>query len=1172
MKFRTIRYKLVLVISLFILALMALIAVGTYAFFRISTQKLISDQQFSMISVLADNLDNSITTAHTALIKAATTATPDITANPEVAQAWLKIHAGTNSIFLGGTSLLLPDGKILAEEPLIPGRRGDDRSYREYFQKTVASGKPQISNPFITSRDGRPTIMMTVPIFDVTGRLILILGGALDLLTENTMLHSLTAQKVGRNGYFYLFTQNRTIIMHPDHSRIMTQDANMGANKLFDRVMEGLEGTGETTNPAGQHFLTSFKRLHTTNWILAANYPVAEAHQPINIFKNYFLAAVLAALLAAIALVWKLGIAISKPLDVFTGQIIDLTQSGTNKQQRLDESRHDELGLLAESFNRLMSDIQQRVQERDLAIETSKAAEARNELLLQTTDQGIYGTDARDCFTYINRAGLTILGYTSEELVGKNAHSLIHHSHGDGSPYPALECPIYRANAARTSSHADNELYWRKDGSSFNAELSSYPIFENGIFRGSVVTFSDITERKRTEETRRNLARAIEQCPVTIVITDTTGAIEFVNPRFTELTGYSAEEAIGKNPRVLKSGETPPEVFTELWSTITKGKTWEGDFVNKSKDGTLFWEHAVISVLLDENGAITHYLAVKEDITEKKKNLEELTSARDTAEAATLAKSQFLATMSHEIRTPMNGVIGMTSLLLETELTDEQRGYAEIVNRSGENLLSLINDILDFSKIEAGRLDMEILDFDLRTTLEDTAEMLTFRAQEAGLELICHIDPTVPTHLKGDPGRLRQIITNLAGNAIKFTHEGEVVIGAELESEQGENVVIRFSVRDTGIGIPQSRLAAIFEPFTQADGSTTRKYGGTGLGLTICKQLTELMGGTIGIDSEVGKGSTFWFTARFEKQNVTGQQGPAALPLVDIKECRILVVDDNATSRKLLATLLSHRGCSYEIATDGVSALRQLREAVAESNPFRVILLDQEMPGMDGRELGRQIKADPLLQSTLMIMVTSLAQRGDAAVMEKVGFAGYLPKPVRQSQLYSCIALVLSRDQISEAPAPIITRHTVAEKESHLSESLQGASLKGVRILLAEDNIINQKVAQSILAKLGYRADVAANGLEAVQALEMIDYNIVLMDCQMPEMDGFAATAVIRDPGSQVHNHMVPIIAMTANAMQGDREHCLAAGMNDYLAKPVKKNELAAILEKWVKTQRWSGE
>jgi len=504
----------------------------------------------------------------------------------------------------------------------------------------------------------------------------------------------------------------------------------------------------------------------------------------------------------------------------------------------------------------------------------------------------------------------------------------------------------------------------------------------------------------------------------------------------------------------------------------------------------------------------------------------------------------------------------MTSLLLETDLNEEQRQFAEIVNKSGENLLGLINDILDFSKIEAGKLDIEILDFDIRITLEDTAEMLSIRASQAGLELICHIDPAVPEYLKGDPGRLRQIITNLVGNALKFTHQGTIVISAALASEETGFVTIRFEIRDTGIGIPENRRAAIFAPFTQVDGSTTRKYGGTGLGLAICKQLTELMGGEIGIESEEGKGSTFWFTAKFEKQTseVSCRPDAGGKPpevLVDITGTNILVVDDNTANRMLMTTLLQHWGCRYESAVDGVTALALLQKAVAAGDPFRVALLDQEMPGMDGSELGRRIKADPRLEPTLLIMVTSLAQRGDAAALQQIGFGGYLPKPVRQKQLHECIALVLGRG--GKKSRNIVTQYTVAEMESQKSVPSQST-----RILLAEDNIINQKVAQSILGKLGYKADVVANGLEAVRALEMIDYDIVLMDCMMPEMDGYEASAIIRDPASKVLNHTVPIIAMTANAMKGDREACVAAGMDDYLAKPVKKEELAAMLGKWV--------
>ena len=623
-----------------------------------------------------------------------------------------------------------------------------------------------------------------------------------------------------------------------------------------------------------------------------------------------------------------------------------------------------------------------------------------------------------------------------------------------------------------------------------------------------------------------------------------------------------------------------PEQEAILQDTVRcKGQSTREFRIRRRNDSALRVIQAVESVRLNAEGSSEWVVGTNRDVTERKqaevalkqasRDLEgknkELTHARDQALEAVTLKSAFIATMSHEIRTPMNGVIGMTGLLLDTALTPEQRECAETVRSSGEHLLTIINDILDFSKIEAGKLSLEIIDFDLRTAVDEAVELVAPRAFNSGVNLACLVHGNVPSALRGDPGRLRQILLNLLSNALKFTAQGEVVLSVSLAGGADDAVTVRFEIQDTGIGLSSEAQGWLFQSFSQADSSTTRKYGGTGLGLAICKRLTELMGGQIGVESRLGAGSTFWFTVPL------GIQPPSTQPVdnraeQDLRGRSLCIVGDHATNRRILKSYAIKWGVRCRLAEDGPQALACLRAAAAEAAACDVAIIAMQMPGMDGLELARAIKADPVLAPTRLILLTSYGQRGDAAVAHAAGYAAYLSKPVREAQLLACLTTVRTSSAGQHA---LVTTHSLTE----------AAAQATARILVAEDNIVNQKVAVRMLEKLGYRADVVANGREALNALARIPYAVVMMDCQMPEMDGFEATRELRRreamdmgqevtdsraprPSSLASRHL-PIIAMTANAQPEDRDRCLAAGMDDYLSKPVRQEDLKRVLDLW---------
>lgn len=811
-----------------------------------------------------------------------------------------------------------------------------------------------------------------------------------------------------------------------------------------------------------------------------------------------------------------------------------------------------------------------------------RSSEQRHRALVELSHHAVF-VNYDDRIVFANQACVKLFGAISpSQLLGKPVMDFIH----PDSQQTARE-RIARIRATNGTVTAIEEQFIALDGRLIEVEVAATAIRFEGK-QAIQVILTDVRARKQLERvllaTNMQLEAILASATnISIIATDYAGIITTFNTGAVAMLGYAETEMVGRQTlttlhlqeeldqlagELHREASTPTPAFEVLTERARRGGFDEREWTYTRNDGGRLTVLVTITGLRNESGKLTGFLAIGKDITERKraeaaltqaalelerKNVE-LAQARDAALQTAQIKADFLATMSHEIRTPMNAIIGMTGLLLDTALTEEQHDFADTVRRSSDALLTIVNDILDFSKIEAGRLHFEELAFDLRLAVEDTMELLAEAAQSKGLELIALVDASVPIGVLGDPGRLRQILVNLVNNAIKFTSTGEVFLQVTRAPEAGRDL-LRFTITDTGIGIPKEAQAKLFQAFMQADSSTTRRFGGTGLGLAICQRLVTQMKGQIGVESRPGEGSTFWFTAPFLETALADP--PAGISWSRLRGRRILLVEPNKTVRKALQQELSAQGIECLGAETGQAAVELAHTAAAMQKPFDLALVELHLTDMDGFETARTLKQHPSTAGMRLVILTTVGRRGDGATAQAPGIDGYLTKPIRQSQLLECFSQLLGVTVPAASPKaaaapPLITRHTLTETQRTAVP----------RLLLAEDNPVNQKVACKMLENLGYRVDVAGNGQEAVAAHERAPYPLIFMDCQMPEVDGFEATALIRKMEGK--SARTPIIAMTANAMQGDRERCLAAGMDDYVAKPIRPKELQAVLETWL--------
>ena len=812
-----------------------------------------------------------------------------------------------------------------------------------------------------------------------------------------------------------------------------------------------------------------------------------------------------------------------------------------------------------------------RVFERKMAEDALQRLSHQTEKILDSAGEGILGLDREGLCTFCNPAVARITGFPVEELIGQSLQEVLHHSKADGTPYPQEECPTFQAIQSGQSCHISHDIFWRKDGSSFPVDYSCTPIREKGEDIGAVVVMRDISESIATLEAlgerESRLSAILESAVDCIIVIDEKGIIESFNPAAENLFGYKAIEVIGQNVSILMPQPYQDEHDSYLHSYL---KTGQQKIIGIGREVTALRKNGEtfpIDLAVSEIKAGTRriFTGVIRDITEQKEYETALRNAKETAETADRIKSEFLAVMSHEVRTPMNGVLGMLELLLESNVSESQRDYIRIARESGESLLSILNDILDFSKMDAGKLDLEIDKFDVHSTVDEVVQLLAPRAQAKGIEFTAFVPMDVPAPLLGDEGRLKQVLLNLIGNSIKFTMSGAIGVKAAIEKEGAEQLNLRIEVSDTGIGIPREAQSSLFEQFTQADPSHTRRFGGTGLGLAITRKIVNAMGGEIGFTSAEGEGSTFFFTTTLRKAPQTrtvAEKTPA------LEGKNILAVEDNDAACLGIVDWLTTAGAQVTSATSGEEAREILEKTGGEGKFFDLAIIDHTLPRMTGTDLGKWISEHPVHQGMKKALTFSGATGG---AVRASNFDLVLSKPLLRLVLIKQITALLEGNlpPLSADPIPFVEEKEPARTRNEKPADPgawqpvddDGSRETATRILLAEDSPTNQMVARNFLERAGYHIDCADNGKLAVKAMEEDVYDIIMMDISMPEMDGYAATAAIRCMAGGKEN--TPIIAITANVMEGDREKCLSAGMDDFIGKPFDKESLLEIVGKW---------